>query len=81
MFCMVKVFDYFPMYSFVYDSDKSSVAPAFRNKWQSGQPDNALFSEDCIEVHGTSDVTEWNDAYCKFKRKFLCEGIQILVQH
>lgn len=43
--------------------------------WHSGQPDNYLNHEDCMQIvgSGTAPLYGWNDNYCKVAMAFICE--------
>lgn len=48
--------------------------PGYRN-WQSGQPNNFFFSEDCVRINGTGDdeAGRWNDNNCDERKRYVCE--------
>jgi hypothetical protein len=46
-----------------------SSTPLSYTNWEFGQPDDFLFGEDCLQLHGS----KWNDALCKKEKKYVCQ--------
>lgn len=55
--------------SFVWESDNS---PLTYTDWASGEPNNALNNEDCLQLRKSLDY-KWNDNLCTHIRSYICE--------
>jgi len=56
----------------VWVSDKAFVSRGFTN-WYPGEPNNAIRSEDCVQLWLSYGNYKWNDNVCSRKVGFICK--------
>ena len=48
-------------------------SPVYFTSWNTGEPNNDGFNEDCVEVFMRSGEWKWNDKRCGYHRPYICE--------